>query len=881
MAFGNLKTTTIREFDGGLNVVTDDLNMDRKYSTIETNVFNNINGTKAKRYGTKFLVDITKYPRVTEKFKVVKLDTNFLWLESPTNANYGEVGKMLYGNSKNSGVFRAIGSIKEVGSGYLTVSRVNMVTANKYFYYFDSNNKKVEFEGYWDNPDSLLDAKIIITAAQNNLYINDRITITKPTTYNRSLLNRNLIIEKIKVENNKQYIGINLDDIDFDINLISTTNIPDNITTSKDKITYKAVKTNKEYESGWKVNETDEYYTVALSSKEKDNYLYKDTDNNDLIVGHILNYKAINYVIDDVKIIREDVGNILKVYYHLKDFTFSDPDAFTTGLTFTHDNRNMQGTCIINCEYFVDKIIAVSDIGEVIMIDGEQNASIIWNDTIAKTLNKEPDINGWSKPASVCFAVFNGKLTLWNGQDKPLVINIVGTNIYRPCNFLYDEATNSNAYVPRAKYAIAFNHYLVCGCIMDDDGTLHEDKISISMRDAIGTFYADGSTDAYETSLGKIISTNNQQIKGLSRYRDRLVVGFADVSVFGTLGEYEEVTTKVENPDTGEFEDFTENKHVPNFDDVVEDNGCISNRTYRSIGSDLICLDYSGLPSFRKTGIYSIIQPARISNLIKTEIYTKYIGLTESEVEHEIFSIHNPKDNQYLLFIPHYEVIDDKKTLIDYYCYAYTLNNKTNASILSGAWSKFTGWNFQCGCTSALNDVFLFNKTKLYQLGNTDYPYYADFIDDPDYPATEDSPSGKEIDFEWEFPWADFGDRAATKHSRYLSISSTGTSQFCIDFFTDYIYYNNYYNRLDPQLTLDFVAGDSVGWGNGNIMENNKIVDYKGHQNYGGGRITNNELLFAWTTKFKIGKFRIHGSSKYKLNINSITLYYQMGNIRR
>ena len=40
MAFKDLKTTTIREFDGGLNVVNDDLNMDKKYSTIETNVFN-------------------------------------------------------------------------------------------------------------------------------------------------------------------------------------------------------------------------------------------------------------------------------------------------------------------------------------------------------------------------------------------------------------------------------------------------------------------------------------------------------------------------------------------------------------------------------------------------------------------------------------------------------------------------------------------------------------------------------------------------------------------------------------------------------------------------------------------------------------------------
>ena len=75
---------------------------------------------------------------------------------------------------------------------------------------------------------------------------------------------------------------------------------------------------------------------------------------------------------------------------------------------------------------------------------------------------------------------------------------------------------------------------------------------------------------------------------------------------------------------------------------------------------------------------------------------------------------------------------------------------------------------------------------------------------------------------------------------------------------------------------MDFVAGDSYGYGNGNTNDRNL-----GRQLYGGGRRTNTEFLFAWTTKFKIGKFRIYGSSKYKLNINSLTLYYQKGNIRR
>ena len=64
--FGSLLTTTIREFDGGLNVVNDDLNMDTKYSKVETNVYNNIDGTKSKRYGTRYFTDVKKYEIVDE-----------------------------------------------------------------------------------------------------------------------------------------------------------------------------------------------------------------------------------------------------------------------------------------------------------------------------------------------------------------------------------------------------------------------------------------------------------------------------------------------------------------------------------------------------------------------------------------------------------------------------------------------------------------------------------------------------------------------------------------------------------------------------------------------------------------------------------------------
>ena len=72
MTFKSLKTTTIRDFSGGLNVVNDDLNMDKKYSTIETNVFYSNQGNKAKRFGTKFLKNIKSYEEITEDFKIIE-----------------------------------------------------------------------------------------------------------------------------------------------------------------------------------------------------------------------------------------------------------------------------------------------------------------------------------------------------------------------------------------------------------------------------------------------------------------------------------------------------------------------------------------------------------------------------------------------------------------------------------------------------------------------------------------------------------------------------------------------------------------------------------------------------------------------------------------
>lgn len=739
-SFGSLLTTTIREFDGGLNVVNDDLNMDTKYSKVETNVYNNIDGTKSKRYGTKYFTDVKKYEIIEEIYdKCEVVTTKLLKIKQPENK-------------------------------YIPVS-------------------------------------------------NFKVSIVYPEA---------LIGDYLVEFANQEYFEIKINS-SFAENTIA-------------KITYT-------YRS-----ETENVATnCTVSTKRLLKFVYNGY--NRLIIGNTLT------ISDNSTLNGEYIVQSLDNEAYYIDISNKNVTETQQNVHITHDNRNIKGNRIINGEYFIDKLILVSDIGEVIAVDGTGDAIIIWNDTIAKTVNKE-EAEGWHKTTSVCFTVFNGILTVWNGADKPLAIDF---DKFIPCNYLLDEGTGSNANVPIAKYALAFNHYLVAGNIFDElEGKQFPDRLSISSRDTIGTFYSgdftDIDNDAVVIDLGKIISSNKQAIKGLSRYRNNIAVGFDDVTVFGVLGTYEDTTKEVNG------EQIAYKMHVPNFEDVVDSHGCISNRTYMPIQSELVCLDYTGLPMFRRGNFNSMVIPTRISKQIAPELYKQFIGLKESAIEDRIFTVFNPKDNQYLLFIPNNSDYNETTETI---CYAYTLRNGSNSSARDGAWSKFVGWNFQYGITSALGEVFLGNGTKIYTLGNVDNPYYADFIDDPDYPAQdEEDISGKAIDFDWEFPWADFGDRAAIKKSRYIALSTTGDSQFYVDMFLDYIYNNIDTGMKDPQLTMDFVGGDSPGWGGGSQL-------------YGAGRRTNTEFLFAWTATFKIAKIRLYGSSKKKINVNSISIYYQKGNIRR
>lgn len=660
--FGNMHVSTIREFDGGLNVVTSELNLSTKYSTVEDNMFYGISGSKQKRYGTKYFVDVSKYEDITETYENVEVIED---------------------------------------------------NDNKFYLVFNFNDQN-----------------------KNRLLRGHLITITEPAS------------------------------------LAGT-------------------------------------------------YIVKQSDLTD-------------YRIDVTDVVSET--------------------QTVAEVIIEHNNRKPEGSRIIDGTYFLNRIICVTDIGEVLAIDGEGDAIIIWNQTIANEVNAAVvpfDPRGISE---VCFCVFNGKLTVWNEYNKPLCIDLL-QNV--PCNFLVDEGTQSNALVPIAKYAIAINHYMVAGNTVEDDKvTRHPDRIYISMYDTIGTFN-DGTQDPTENGgiyvdLGKIASTSMSEIRGLSRYRTQLIIGFDEVSVIGTLGNEIDAKTAA---------DVEYKLHKPDFSDVISDYGCISNRTYQTVLGDVCCLSYDGVGLFRKQVLSSLTTAAKLSTIIGPQLYTTFKDLSEQSLNERIWSVFNPKEQQYMLFIPnnseHEQTTETK-------CYVYTVpSTAAQSKATAGAWSLFSGWNFQWGCTSALNEVFFGNGTKIYILGNQDRPYFADFMDDPEYPADEETGiSGLPINFSWEFGWQDFGNRVAKKTLRYVGITSTGTSQYTFGTWYDYL------EEPECEMKINLVGGDANGWG-------------AGRQLYGGSRRTSTAELFAYTAKFDLTKIRIYGTSKEDLKISGISLFFLNGNIRR
>lgn len=814
--FEKMTVSTIREFDGGWNAVTSDLNMPTKYSIIENNVFFGLSGAKQKRYGTKFFANVKNYERITETYHNVEVESSkIITLEQDTVHTINQNDTITVTSPA-----ALAGTYTVIANNYSTF-RVNAASSD-----LDPKYTNVVYKKGTDD-NSIMTTDVFINGS----------TIT----FNR---NKNPLVKKdATIKITKPVVLVGEYKVVYSDNNILKVSVPfDKDTSDLSEVEY-------EYSIAGDIPDPYTKYAEDGTVEAKQFLVFEpDSTQNALLKGHKIFINSPNEL-SDTYIVVDKTPTTYKI--EITDKSPSE-DEYET-VMISHDNRNIQGTRLVNGEYYLDKIIAVSDIGEVVAIDAVGDAIILFNDEIAQQNNVDI-ASGWGATDHVCFTVFNGILTLWNGRNKPLYVDLRNTV---PCNFLVDEATQTNSMIPIAKYAIAINHYLVVGnCYDEVEGIWHPDRIYISDYDTIATFN-NGSEDPIDNGgiyidIGKIVSTSLSEIRGLSRYRTQLIVSFDEVSVLGTLGTTIDQTTV----------DGIEYKlHKPDFSDVISDFGCISNRTFQTLLGDVCCLSYNGIGLFRKQVLSSLTTCAQLATIIGPELYKTFKDLSDDALNNRIWSVFNPKEQQYMLFIPNSSTLAETT---ETKCFVYTVpSTAAQSKATSGAWSLFTGWNFQWGCTSALNEVFFGNGTKIYILGNQDRPYYADFMDDPEFPPDEETGiSGKAISFMWEFGWQDFNNRVAKKTMRYVGITSTGTSQYTFGTHYDYI------EEEEPEMHIDLVGGDANGWG-------------AGRQLYGGSRRTSTEELFAYTAKFDLIKMKIYGISKEDLKISAISLHYLSGNIRR
>lgn len=476
------------------------------------------------------------------------------------------------------------------------------------------------------------------------------------------------------------------------------------------------------------------------------------------------------------------------------------------------------GATRISCSWATDVLTITDTAGRAasgFTLDGGAGAAAYDN----------PDL--WSSSATqVNFAEFGGELTIVNGVDKPVLVDTT-----LACNYLQDGASGSNANVPICQYVLAINHYVVMAGDPTAPNTLY-----ISHKDAAGTWEGDAAPNlARSDDLSKIAGTS--EIRGLGRFRDRLVVTFDSAAVFAELDRYD-----------------TDGNHSPLYQDAIEQNGSASHRVNISVGDDFFMCDNNGVPSVAQALITSTYRPKRASRLIDPALRAQLRNLSQTALNDRVFAVYNRNDDQYMLFVPNHPLL---ASTTETTCWVYT----TKPSQKIEQWSKFEGWNFRAACRSFLNRIFLADATRIYVYGTESDQYYADRINGPN------GADGDDVDFDLEFPWVDFGDRGNIKHSRYVQLESLGTSPFTLEMYIDNIRYD-VDGADDPALSQSFVGGESGGYGSG-------------EQPYGGGRRTIDERAWNWPSKFKIAKFRIKGSSKKSLRIISLTVSRLHGSNRR
>lgn len=537
------------------------------------------------------------------------------------------------------------------------------------------------------------------------------------------------------------------------------------------------------------------------------------------------------------------------------------------GCAFQHDISSAVSGDIIEMVYFNDKLVCFTDDGEIATINSAGTITAIWNETIANALSGSP--SGWSDSlVSIDYTEFKGELVVCNGEDKPIIIADDHSVTY-----LQDIPTGSNVYTPVGFYVTTVSNYVVIAGISGS-----ENEIYISSAGTSGTWPGDTApNDSTSINVAAYAADAGSTIKGLSSFRNFLIVHFEKVSVVFTLGTYDGST------------------HTPTPSDNIPAYGILGHRCSINLVNDFVFCDRLGVYSGRRNVFGAAIETKALSDKV-TPLYAKQVPFAAAD-QVKSFAVHNPLEKRIMFFL-----------LNDATWYIHVMSYTTDLKKVG--WSIFEDWTFTCGCSTAKNRVYFARGSKVFLYGNgvyTDEGFTADNVDEYDsswltatayvvddrvlqsgtvYQCLTDHTSGTfttdlasgfweeyqgdPIDFDWTLPWSDFGIRARKKQLKYLSADTKGTGVFTAEVYVDDILVDEN-DANDPAIMLEYSAGDTPGYGGG-------------AQPFGGGRVSTDPRHYGFPVEFKKAKLRFHRTGTDdvgRVKFESVTLLYHTGNYHR
>jgi hypothetical protein len=531
------------------------------------------------------------------------------------------------------------------------------------------------------------------------------------------------------------------------------------------------------------------------------------------------------------------------------------------------------GTRIVDMTYFNNRLVCVSDTGQIATVNDAGVKTKIWDSAIAALLPGTP--SGWSNDLdSIDFVPFRNTLIVHNGVDKPITIDDDFAVTY-----LQDLATGSNVNTPIGRYGCTVSNY---HCIAGIDA--EPTSIYISSAGTSGTFVGDPApNDGITIDIGAYAPEGSEQIRGIAGFRSFLLVFFLKHTLVIQLGVYDGTT------------------HDPQFPDAMPKVGLLGHRTMLAPQEkDIIFSGFDGTASAAKNLFSGTMESEFISALIDPEYRKTVFALTDEQKLKSVFCVYDPSQHSYELHTPSGRIFT--------YCFL------DDPRIKYEAWMEGDGPVWDSACTTLAGRVFLASGLRLFQRGNSIYAgedYSADKILDRDenwanntayvvgdlvydtdteevYECLEDHTSeiapttfaedragdpsrwelyeGLGIEIEAETPWIDGRNPFQKKKIGFARVGSKGYGEFTLKAYVDNLYKGpDGTVDHDPALALPLTGNDAYGFGGDSST------------NYGGGRQSADPRLMAFPVKFKMVKFVITGSIKAPLTISSLGFLFSRG----